>query len=54
MEHHTQKLNNFIHSDPYFKNLRKVFQGINSTTKGSIEKSKRRHNAKQLALNKQK
>jgi len=43
-----------LHNDPNFAGLRKVFQGINATTKGSIEKSKRRHNAKQLALNKQK
>ena len=43
-----------IHNSPEFKELRKTFQGINSTTKGSVEKSKRRHNAKQLALNKHK
>lgn len=42
------------HNMPEFKEARKAFQGINATTKGSIEKSKRRHNAKQLAINKAK
>lgn len=43
-----------IHNMPEFKEARRAFQGINATTKGSVEKSKRRHNAKQLALNKHK
>lgn len=51
---YTKSMSHVMHSAPEFAGLRKVFQGINSTTKGSIEKSKRRHNAKQLALNKQK
>lgn len=48
------KTPSILHSDPQFKELRKTFQGINATNKGSVEKSKRRHNAKQLALNKNK
>ena len=43
-----------IHNSKEYKELRKTFQGINATTKGSIEKSKRRHNSKQLAINKHK
>lgn len=31
-----------VHNSPEWKEVRKVFQGINATTKGSIEKSKRR------------
>jgi hypothetical protein len=42
------------HNMHEFKEARKAFQGINATTKGSLEKSKRRHNAKQLAINKHK
>lgn len=41
-----------IHNDPQFRELRKAFQGINATTKGSIGKSKRRHNARLKALEK--
>ncbi len=40
------------HNMPEYKEARKAFQGINATTKGSIEKSKRRHTAKHLALTK--
>lgn len=43
-----------IHNSPEWKEARKSFQGINATTKGSIEKSKRRHNSKLKALNKYK
>jgi len=38
------------HTFPEFKELRKQFQGINATKKGSIEKSIRRHTAKSKAL----
>ncbi len=41
-----------VHNSPKWKEVRKTFQGINATTKGSIAKSKRRHEAKQLAINK--
>jgi hypothetical protein len=47
-----KKMSPSIHTGKEFKELRKSFQGINATTKGSIEKSKRRH--KQKALNKYK
>ena len=40
------------HNHPIFKDLRKQFEGINATTKGSIEKSKRRHESKTKALSK--
>ena len=40
------------HNHPMFKELRKQFEGINATTKGSIEKSKRRHESKTKALSK--
>ena len=43
-----------IHNSPEFKQLRKSFQGINSTSKKAIEKSKRRHSSKLKALNKYK
>jgi hypothetical protein len=43
-----------VHNMPEYKEARKAFQGINATTKGSIEKSKRRHTAKHLALTKHK
>lgn len=46
------KMSPIIHNSPEFKELRKTYQGINATTKGSIEKSKRRHTAKHLALTK--
>jgi hypothetical protein len=43
-----------IHNMPEFKEARKAFEGINATKKGSIEKSKRRHEtARQNALKKQ-
>lgn len=35
-------MHHVMHTASEFKGLRKVFQGINSTTEGSIEKSKRR------------
>jgi hypothetical protein len=38
-----KKMSPIIHNNPAFKEARKAFQGINATTKGSIEKSKRRH-----------
>lgn len=37
-----------LHNDPFWKSLRTASQGINATTKGSTEKSKRRHKAKAL------
>lgn len=46
------KMSPTIHNNPEWKQIRKTFQGINATTKGSIEKSKRRHDSKQKALNK--
>lgn len=39
-----------IHNSPEFKELRKTYQGINATTKGSVEKSKKRHESKLQAL----
>lgn len=48
------KMSPTVHTRPEYKELRRNFQGINATTKGSIEKSQRRHNAKQLAINKHK
>lgn len=45
------KMSAIAHSHPMFKEARKQFEGINSTTKGSIEKSKRRHEVKSKALN---
>lgn len=38
-----KKISPTVHNMPEFKEARKAFQGINATTKGSIEKSKRRH-----------
>ena len=38
-----KKMSPIIHNSPAFKEVRKAFQGINATTKGSIEKSKRRN-----------
>lgn len=43
-----------IHNSPEWKEARKSFQGINATSKGSIEKSKRRNQSKQKALSKYK
>ena len=43
-------MNPIVHNSPAFKETRKAFQGINATTKGSIEKSKRRHVAKSTAI----
>lgn len=51
---HMRKPNSFMHTSKEFKELRKSFQGINSTRKGSFEKSVRRHNSKAKALNKYK
>lgn len=48
------KMSPIAHSAPEFKELRKQFQGINSTTKGSVEKSIRRHGSKTKALEKMK
>ena len=47
-----RKLSPTIHNQPEFKELRKRFQGINATTKGSIEKSKRRHSKHQALKHK--
>lgn len=43
-----RKTHPVIHTAPEFKKLRKVFQGINSTSKGSVDKSVRRHKSKAL------
>jgi len=43
-----------IHNMSEFKEARKIFQGINSTPKKAVEKSKRRHNSKMKALAKYK
>lgn len=40
MEH--KKMSPLIHNSPEFKQLRKSFQGINSTPEKALEKSKRR------------
>ena len=45
-----KKMNPIIHNSPEYKEARKAFQGINATTKGSIEKSKRRHSVKSKVL----
>lgn len=49
-----KKMPSAIHSHPLFAELRKNNQGVNATKKGSIEKSKRRHEAKMNALKKAK
>jgi hypothetical protein len=43
------KLPSIIHSSPEFKEVRKTYQGINSTPKIANEKSIKRH-SKHLAL----
>ncbi len=49
---HKPKMNPIIHNSPEFKEARKAFQGINATTKGSVEKSKRRHDMKKMVARK--
>lgn len=49
-----KKMSPVVHNSPEFKGARKAFQGINATRKGSIEKSKRRHESKAKALEKMK
>jgi hypothetical protein len=37
-----RKMSPFVHNSPEYKEIRKNFQGINSTPKKALEKSKRR------------
>lgn len=45
-----KKMTSAAHSFPEFKEARKAFEGINATSKSSIEKSIKRHTAKHKAL----
>lgn len=44
------KISPILHSSPQFKELRKIYAGINSTNKGAIDKSIKRHGSKMKAL----
>lgn len=48
------KMSPTAHNAPEFKELRKMFSGINSTKSKATEKSIRRHGSKSKALSKMK